>query len=80
MLEKSSLAEQRLRDCLKINYDIEVTTLTFLPLGADMHASVYKVQAHNQSSYFIKLKHGHHHDIERWIVLNETRGVFVRAV
>ena len=76
MLEKSSLAEQRLRDCLKINYDIEVTTLTFLPLGADMHASVYKAQAHNQSSYFIKLKHGHHHDISaRIITLLHNEGI-----
>jgi spectinomycin phosphotransferase len=60
---KSPLPEQRLIDCLKINYDIEVETLTFLPVGADMHASIYKAQAHNKSSYFVKLKRGHHHDI-----------------
>ena len=44
MIEKSPLSEQRIIDCLKINYGIEVATLTLLPLGADMHASVYKAQ------------------------------------
>jgi spectinomycin phosphotransferase len=41
MIEKSTLSERRIIDCLKINYGIEVATLTFIPLGADMHASVY---------------------------------------
>jgi spectinomycin phosphotransferase len=68
MIEKSPLSEQRIIDCLKINYGIEVATLTFLPLGADMHASVYKAQTHNQSSYFVKLKRGHYHDISATII------------
>jgi spectinomycin phosphotransferase len=68
MIEKSPLAEQHIIDCLKINYGIEVATLTFLPLGADMDASVYKAQVHNQSSYFVKLKRGHHHDISAIII------------
>ena len=68
MIEKSPLSEQRIIDCLKMNYGIEVATLTFLPLGADMNASVYKAQTHNQSSYFIKLKRGHHHDISAIII------------
>lgn len=33
-----------------------------------MHASVYKAQTHNQSSYFVKLKRGHHHDISTTII------------
>ena len=68
MIRKSTLSEQRIVDCLKINYGIEVATLTFLPLGADMHASVYKAQTDNRSSYFIKLKRGHLHDISATIV------------
>ena len=62
MIEKSPLSEQRIIDCLKINYGIEVTTLTFLPLGADIHALVYKAQTHNKPFYFVKLKQGHLHD------------------
>lgn len=68
MIEKSPLSEQHIIDCLKINYGIEVATLTFLPLGADMHASVYKAQTYNQLSYFVKLKRGHLHDISAIIV------------
>ncbi len=49
--------------CLNINYGIKVATLTFLPLGADINASVYKAQAHDQTSYFVKLKRGHQHDM-----------------
>ena len=63
MLEKQSLADQRIIDYLNTYYGIEVVKLTFLPLGADMNASVYKAEAHNQLSYFVKLKLGHHHDI-----------------
>lgn len=63
MIEKQSLSDQSIIDCLNNDYDIEIATLTFLPLGADMQASVYKAQSYDQSSYFVKLKHGHHHDI-----------------
>jgi spectinomycin phosphotransferase len=37
-------------------------------LGADLNASVYKAETHDQSSYFIKLKRGHHHDISATII------------
>ncbi len=56
------LPDRRIIECLNVYYGIKATTLSLLPLGADMNASVYKAQAHDQS-YFIKLKHGHHHDI-----------------
>jgi spectinomycin phosphotransferase len=64
MIEKQILSDQRIIDCLNSDYDIKVATLTFLPLGADMDASVYKAQMHDdQPSYFVKLKRGHHRDI-----------------
>jgi spectinomycin phosphotransferase len=63
MLVKQLLSDQRIIDCLNIDYGIEVVALTFLPLGADRNASVYKVEAQDKSSYFVKLKRGHHHDI-----------------
>ncbi len=59
----NTISEQFIIDCLNTDYGIEVATLTLLPLGADMNASVYKAQTHDQSSYFVKLKRGHHHDI-----------------
>ena len=54
---------QPIIDCLNTDYGIEVATLTRLPLGADLNASVYKARAYDQSSYFVKLKRGHHDDI-----------------
>ncbi|MFZ4100063.1 MAG: phosphotransferase [Chlamydiia bacterium] len=63
MTEKQPALDQLIIDCLNIDYGIEVATLTLLPLGADMNASVYKAQTPNQQSYFVKLKRGHGHDI-----------------
>ena len=53
MTEKQSLSPQYIIDCLNTNYGIAVNTLTFLPLGADMNASVYKAEARNGLSYFV---------------------------
>lgn len=68
MLEKHVLSDLIIISCLNTHYGIEAATLTFLPIGADMNASVYKVQALDQTSYFIKLKQGHHHDTSVEIV------------
>jgi spectinomycin phosphotransferase len=63
MTQKKALLDLFIINCLNANYGIEVALLTLLPLGADMNASVYKAQTHDQTSYFVKLKCGHHHDI-----------------
>jgi len=64
---KQAIPDERIIDSLNTNYGIKVVRLTFLPLGADMNASVYKAEADDQS-YFIKLKRGHHHDISATII------------
>lgn len=58
-----TLSSQSIIDCLKANYGITVAVLTLLPLGADMNASVYKAEAKNSQSYFVKLKRGHRYDM-----------------
>jgi len=63
MIEKQFLSDQCIIECLNTDYGIKVAALTFIPLGADMDASVYKAQAYDQSSYFVKLKRGSHHDL-----------------
>lgn len=63
MLEKHALSDQTIIKCLNTNYGISAPPLTFLPIGADTNASIYKAQTFDQTSYFIKLKLGHHHDI-----------------
>lgn len=68
MLIKPPLEDQRIINCLHTDYGIEVATLTFLPLGADANASVYKAETQDQSSYFVKQKRGHTHDISLAII------------
>ncbi len=68
MLEKHTLPDLTITKCLKKNYGIEAATLTFLPIGADINASMYKVQAFDQTPYFIKIKQGHNHDLSVEIV------------
>jgi spectinomycin phosphotransferase len=63
MIEKHLLPDSLIIHCLNADYGIEVAVLTFLPLGADVNASVYKAQTGDQTSYFVKLKRGHQHDI-----------------
>lgn len=63
IIEKQPVSDTLIINCLNIDYGIEVTTLTFLPLGADMNASVYQAQTYDQGSFFVKLKRGHHHDL-----------------
>ncbi len=62
-IKKQSLSDQLLISCLNTNYGIEVASLTFLALGADMNASVYKAEGHNRISYFVKVKRGCTDDI-----------------
>lgn len=68
MIEQS-FSDQRIIDALATHYGIQVARLTFLPIGADMNASVYKAEANDKASYFIKLKRGHHHDISATIII-----------
>lgn len=65
---KQTISDQRIIDCLNTEYGIKIVNLTFLPLGADMNASVYKAEANDQPPYFIKIKRGHHHDISAAII------------
>ncbi|MBV8802180.1 MAG: phosphotransferase [Gammaproteobacteria bacterium] len=61
-------SHKKIISCLSTEYGIKVVKLIFLPIGADMNASVYKAETNDQSNYFIKLKRGHHHDISASII------------
>lgn len=70
-----TLSEQHIIDGLNTNYGINVARLTLLSLGADINAFVYKADAHDQSSYFIKLKLGHNHVSSTVISLLHDAGI-----
>lgn len=77
MIEKQCLPDDLIISCLNTNYGIKIATLTFLPLGGDINAAVYKAQMYDQSSYFVKLKrNSHYHDISIVVLeLLQTAGI-----
>src|SRR5215210_8163590 len=44
--------------CLDAQYDLRVSAITFLPLGYDLNAAVYKVIADDGCAYFLKVRFG----------------------
>ncbi len=56
MLEKPKLTDALIISHLQNEYDLRVATLTFLPLGADANAAVYRVVCDDGTAYFLKLR------------------------
>jgi spectinomycin phosphotransferase len=44
--------------CLDAQYDLRVSAITFLPLGYDLDAAVYKVVADDGTAFFLKIRFG----------------------
>ena len=60
MLTKPDIADELIISRLQDEYDLNVSTLTFLPLGADMGTAVYRIVADDGAAcaYFLKLRKG----------------------
>lgn len=58
MLEKLDISDGEIISALKDEYGLTITQLTFLPLGADPDAAVYRVKAVASGVYFLKVKRG----------------------
>ena len=54
MLEKPNLTDQALLTAVNKAYDLAVDKLTFLPLGNDATAWVYRVETRGQSTTIYK--------------------------
>jgi spectinomycin phosphotransferase len=63
MLEKPDIPEQTLIAGLYENYGLQVDRLTFLPIGADAHTAVFRVDGDDQKAYFLKLRGGNFDEI-----------------
>lgn len=61
MLKDQAASNQSIIDCLLHQYHLKVSALRYLPLGADVNASVYKAQTEDNRFYFIKLKRDYDH-------------------
>jgi spectinomycin phosphotransferase len=58
MLEKPDIEGEKIINCLKQEYGLPVTSITFLPLGADLNTAVYCATTQDQTPYFVKLRSG----------------------
>jgi len=58
MREPPKLADATIIAALHAHYGISITALTFLPLGADSASSVYRVDAADGATYFLKARTG----------------------
>ena len=58
MLTKPDIADELIISRLQDEYNLHVSTLTFLPLGADMGTAVYRVVTDDRTAYFLKLRKG----------------------
>src|SRR4051794_14521719 len=60
MLERPSLADEKITACLQAEYGLLATEIVFLPLGADMNTAVFRVDmdAADYAPYFLKLRRG----------------------
>src|SRR5687767_326340 len=52
----SDLADEALRACLEARYGLAVAEVTFLPLGYDSAAWVYRVRTADGGDYFLKAR------------------------
>jgi spectinomycin phosphotransferase len=61
MLERPSLADEKITACLQAEYGLLATEIVFLPLGADMNTAVFRVDTDtaDYAPYFLKLRRGH---------------------
>ena len=59
MLEKPDIPNSQISSCLLDEYGLDGGQVTFLPLGYDINTAVYRVDAPDGTSYFLKLRKGH---------------------
>src|SRR5260370_7997047 len=56
MLTPPALSDATISATLRTSYGLRIRHVSFLPLGADAYAAVYRVDAEDGTPYFLKLK------------------------
>ncbi|HBC0468954.1 TPA: aminoglycoside O-phosphotransferase APH(9)-Ia [Legionella pneumophila] len=64
---KKTIPDQQLIELLKVYYGIDIHSVQLMAGGADMNAFGYKADSES-NSYFVKLKYGHHDEINLSII------------
>lgn len=58
MVEKPEHINEQIVKCLRDEYGLDAENISFLPLGADVNSSVYRVFTRDGTIYFLKLRKG----------------------
>jgi spectinomycin phosphotransferase len=58
MLEKPEISDELIASCAHAEYGLEVSKVSFLPLGYDVNTAVYRVEDRSGNAYFLKLRKG----------------------
>lgn len=58
MLEKPDIADEKIIECMRAEFDRRLTEFAFLPLGGDLSSALYRGMANDGTPYFIKLRRG----------------------
>lgn len=71
MLEPPPVSDDAIAACLEGEYALRPTSLSFLPLGADLGTAVYRVASREGRDYFVKLRFGRFDEmaalVPRWL-------------
>src|SRR5262245_48925868 len=75
MLKKPDISDELIISRLQEEYRLQVESLTFLPLGADMGTAVYRVVTSDGTAYFLKLRKGFDEIIVTVPLLLKSQGI-----
>lgn len=56
MLIEPDVKDEEIIECLRDAYGLDIATVSFLPLGADLNTAVYRVTTSTNTDYFLKLR------------------------
>ncbi|HEX5839203.1 MAG TPA: phosphotransferase [Anaerolineales bacterium] len=56
MLEKPNIPDELIISCVQEGYDLRVSELTFIPIGADSRTAVYRAVSDESIAHFLKLR------------------------
>jgi len=62
MPDDPGLDETRIAECLQANYGLQAVSISFLPIGYDANAAVYRVVATDGADWFLKVRFGPLHE------------------
>jgi spectinomycin phosphotransferase len=58
MLEKPEIKDERIINCLRVEFGLDVKNISYLSLGADVDTSVYHAITKHGTNYFVKVRRG----------------------